>query len=100
MGRPRKSKEDTLTFKEQQMEVAEFKEVIQAQEAQIVYNRVALGIRTNPKTLLEEVVEIQYNDSGSISDTLKVVSEGDGFGYAIEKFKIEAQAKILERKDK
>lgn len=95
MGRPRKdSNERELDFKEQQAEFTESPEVIVGQSALPVYNRVALSIAPHPETGRKHVVEIPFNDEGQVGKPVYLY-EGDGMDMARERFKIDAQMKIL-----
>lgn len=98
MGRPRKTKGDTLSFKEQQAEItaAPVEEVNGNQvvvetpkKEEPVYNRVGLGIYVNPETGLKHLIEIPFNDKLEVGKP-KVISEGDGRDIISERFRIRA----------
>lgn len=103
MGRPRKTNTDLppLSFKEQQMDFNDtievediVEEIPKAEKTNSVFNRVALSIAPHPETGKKHVVQIEFNDKGEVGK-LSYLFEGDGMDMARERFKIEAQMKIL-----
>lgn len=101
MGRPRK---EDLSFKEQQLELPGVEEVdgnqlvaeLQPANPTPIYVGVAISIWTNPKTQSQQVIEIPF--TGDLQAGVpKTISEADGKGMATERFKIEAQNRILDK---
>ena len=99
MGRPRK---EELSFKEQQMELPGVEEELtievipEVKPEPVVYIGVTIGVFTNPKTQHQQIIEIPFTGDLQVGPA-NLISEPDGKGMAIERFKIEAQSRILDK---